>query len=580
MKLVSLILFLTWTFAGAVASGQELKSTSQEALKQQQLVSERATLLSDLQNLDYQALNLSDLARASVKAELADAAWDIDRTWSKELLTKAYSLTLPSEDEQSKLRSRAVGSQPVPPAQSDRARRAIRNRIVQIAAKEKSFVDQLVQSGVNQIGRSEGQMTYATLADNARLENDLEAAGKYLLQSVEMDPSQIAAGYLIADIARTDRSKADELILQYFRSIITFPLSSANNSLSRIYLVVHKLLFPPADVKPPGPDVMRAYVNYVIQSLGSMEQREPGSLRVNRPFLLRAYFSLKQYAPDLTSDFLLLEQKSRTPDKVASVDADATEFLNRIEQNRSKDISENESPTERQIFQCISNHDFTKARKLIDRLAESADRERLGDLVNVKEAIYLLNKDKILEARGIAEKVRHASAIEEVYVALILKCVSVQNNSVAQDVMVQAMRQLKTSNSTLANLPMGIPASFAATSRDVDPILNGMAKLTLAVSSSSLDVAMIGLSETIGAANVSEIDTTQGRAGFDISIFKRLAPKDEMHVRLAAESFKDPLRRLLALAAIDQWKAADVAERQKKLSKSSDSLRSKLRNNY
>ena len=142
------------------------------------------------------------MARAALKAEVADAAWDIDRAWSKKLLKKAYELTWPIEDEQTKLRSTGVGAQPTFPKQSDRARRLIRNRIVEVAAKEKSFADELIQSGVKILGPVEGQMTYATLAENAARRNDLESAGKYVTQSVDIDPSQLGAGYVIAECAK------------------------------------------------------------------------------------------------------------------------------------------------------------------------------------------------------------------------------------------------------------------------------------------------------------------------------------------------------------------------------------------
>jgi hypothetical protein len=90
-----------------------------------------------------------------------------------------------------------------------------------------------------------------------------------------------------------------------------------------------------------------------------------------------------------------------------------------------------------------------------------------------------------------------------------------------------------------------------------------MGKLTVAVSSSSFDVALLGLGETVAAANESELDTSLGRPGFDVNIFKKLASRDEPRVRLAAESFKDPLRRLLSLTAIDQWTASSITEREK-----------------
>ena len=47
-------------------------------------------------------------------------------------------------------------------------------------------------------------------------------------------------------------------------------------------------------------------------------------------------------------------------------------------------------------------------------------------------------------------------------------------------------------------------------------------------------------------------------------LFKKLAAKDEIRARSAAESFKDRLRRIVALAAIYQWKAKDLEKRSAK----------------
>ena len=57
------------------------------------------------------------------------------------------------------------------------------------------------------------------------------------------------------------------------------------------------------------------------------------------------------------------------------------------------------------------------------------------------------------------------------------------------------------------------------------------------------------------AANHSELDTSAGRTGFESSLFKKLAEKNEARVNLAAMQLQDPLRQIVALAAIDQWKS-------------------------
>ena len=64
--------------------------------------------------------------------------------------------------------------------------------------------------------------------------------------------------------------------------------------------------------------------------------------------------------------------------------------------------------------------------------------------------------------------------------------------------------------------------------------------------------------EMVERANGSEMDTTLGRTGIDNDIFYQLAAKDEIRARTAAENLKDRLRRIVALAAIYQWKAKEL----------------------
>jgi len=82
----------------------------------------------------------------------------------------------------------------------------------------------------------------------------------------------------------------------------------------------------------------------------------------------------------------------------------AGEILNKIAQNRTKSIDETDAPNERAIDELISRGDFNKARKLIDKLPEGSQRLELNELVNAKEAIYLLKEDKFVESQRLAER--------------------------------------------------------------------------------------------------------------------------------------------------------------------------------
>ena len=60
----------------------------------------KSLLLSDLQALEAKADKIAaPLSRARAQAEIADAAWPLDREWAKKLLREAYELILPPEEE-------------------------------------------------------------------------------------------------------------------------------------------------------------------------------------------------------------------------------------------------------------------------------------------------------------------------------------------------------------------------------------------------------------------------------------------------------------------------------------------------
>ena len=94
-----------------------------------------------------------------------------------------------------------------------------------------------------------------------------------------------------------------------------------------------------------------------------------------------------------------------------------------------------------------------------------------------------------------------------------------------------------------------------------DPVVMSLGKLAVSVAPMSDTLALEILDETVGAANRSMVDTTQGRTGFDPGIFRTLAPKNETRVIQAANDLKDALRQITALAAIYQWKAKDIMKK-------------------
>src|SRR5882672_3752083 len=251
-------------------------------------------LLSDLRGLESRAAKLDKpLARASANAEIADAAWALDREWSMKLLREAYGITFPEEEEQIKLRDRAVGSGPTAPSAIQIARNAIRNRVLEIASRDKAFREELAQFSERKLGKLETHQLYSDLAAKSLAAGDNETASDYVLKAIDADPTMLNVGATIFELAARDRKAADNLIVQYIERLRLFPVSQSNGSADRTYMFLRDLVTnnnrmylaligknvssKDLQTQPPGPIVMRAYVSYVIESLGALEQREPGS---------------------------------------------------------------------------------------------------------------------------------------------------------------------------------------------------------------------------------------------------------------------------------------------------------------
>jgi hypothetical protein len=84
---------------------------------------QKAVLLSDIKTLALEIPKLDGpLARALAHAEIADAAWTLDRKWARSLLKEAHQLTYLTEEEQRKIGPEPPGTPPRPPSAIARAR--------------------------------------------------------------------------------------------------------------------------------------------------------------------------------------------------------------------------------------------------------------------------------------------------------------------------------------------------------------------------------------------------------------------------------------------------------------------------
>ncbi|MDT5060100.1 MAG: hypothetical protein QOH63_559 [Acidobacteriota bacterium] len=512
---------------------------------------EKSLLIYDLQSLEAKSIKLDEpIARALAMAEIADAAWSLDKIWAKKLLKDAYELTFPAEEERTKLRDGQVGDAPTVPTDIERARSAIRNRVLSVSSRDKAFANELAQLGAQQLGRQEEYSRYSNLAARSLAAGDKDAASQYLLQSIKADPTQIAAGFNIINLAAQDRKAADKLIVQYIDRLRAIPLSTANGSALRTYFSLRNIIFTNESfdpkyqqIPPAGPVAIKAYVNYVLESMSGLEQREPGSAQSLRGFLISTWLPLNQYAPELVGPFLALEKLSRRPGGDSSLPQVSNKEAGRDRyEERVRKVLDSGKADDLTINFSISRGDYKVTRKLIDLLPDGEPKRQFTETVNTQEAISLAAQGDILGAERLAQQLDKASSILQAYPVIINKCIANKDSACATSLTYQALKQLKRAEDEST-----IPLSLSKLAKLIAPVNDSLA----------LEV----LDEVVLAANRSSVDTKQGNTGLDVSAFKQLAPKNEARVRQAATSLTDSLRQIISLAAIYQWKAEELSKR-------------------
>lgn len=518
----------------------------------------RLNLLSELEALAADSLNLeAPLARAMAQAEVADAAWLADRPWAKKMLRNAFNLTFPPEEQLAKVRVSRAGMAPVPPTVEDRARGVVRRRILQIASRDSSFGKELVQFSAEKLGTYEEQLRYADLADDA-LENDRkDAAVEYILKAIQADPTQAATLHAINELAKSDRGRADGLILQYISLLQSFPISYEDQSDIRTSFMLHRLVFPhQPEILPPGSAVMRAYVAYILDRVS---QRNQADLPRSRLLLLSAWGPLKQYAPELTETFLNLEARSRRPGETVPLpETSLDDYYKKKQEAQIKDAVDSEQSNEQAINAAIGREDFERARKLIGKLKDDSQKARLTEIVNLREAMSLSRKGELTDAETLADRLTKAASILQVYPVLIGQHVAKKEQVQASNLVSHAIKKLKNADTNPSSPPPGLPSSAILANREFDPVLSSLSKFAKAIAGTNELLALEVLDELVKVANRSEVDTSLGRPGFDTDIFSILAPKDEARTEVAALAFSDRLRRIVSRSKIYRWRISQL----------------------
>lgn len=563
LTLLCALLLSAATYRAQTAPGAPGDAAKKPDVNEAEL--KRLNLLADLQSLATESAELEQpLALALAKAEIADAAWRLDTSWAKQLVREAFELTLPSEEE-AKKRNAQAGAQP---AGSEPARDAVRARVLQVAAHDSALAKELSLSGAGRLGQRQSQLNYGALAGQALQQGDTAGAGKFIEQSIRIDPTQMDAGFSIVQLAARDRGAADRLIITYLETLRGVPLNSS--TAARTYVMLGYLVFPastpaiegvPRNVAPPGPAVMKAYVGFMIESLERLDQSEPGSLQRLRPILLNVWPVLKQHAPELTGAFLQAEARSRRTGEDASLPGGSIEA--RYKDGYEKQLKaalDSDRPDTLTIYAAINKGDFGPARRMIDKLDSGPQKSQLLEAVNAGEALSLADQGDVTKAGQLARELTQAVSMMRVYPVIVGKCVALKDRTCAADSVYQAIRQLKEAGGSVPFAPVGVPTSMLPTGREFDPVALSLCKLAKAVAPLDGELALNVLDEVVQAANRSEVDTTQGRTGLEMDVFKLLAAVDETRVYQTAGGLKQRLPRIVALATLGKRRADAFSE--------------------
>jgi hypothetical protein len=540
-------------------------------------VRKRQTLLADLRALASEAKELrAPLDSASAKAEIAAASWTLDREWAKRLLREALPLTFPEEVDRPKQREHAVGAPLQVGPGENRARALVRGRILKIASADPTFARELADVTARELGVVQEVGQYAQLASDATSEGRIDDAGELIRHAIEVEPTLIEIGFAINEVAAHDRTAADRLTLDYINSPRALPLSvftEPNDASVRLFISFKKLMNP-ADpffgtpgTPPPGREVVRAYINFVLETMSRAEQSNAVATQM-RSMLTMLWPYVAEYAPELIAQFNALErasrpQGSRTP--TLSTLSDLKKGDNKRYEERQKAARESKDPTavEMAATSAMQRNDFEEARKLIELLKDERLRSPLSEMADEKESLYLLSRGDLAGAEKLARQLTRPDSLLRAYPPLIGRLAKDGDAADAQFLTYDAVQRLKTSAEKESANDTYVPsllASFASSIKvfKQTPALRALSELALASEPVGGETALDVLDAIAETANKARITSELGSANFNAEAFAKLAEKDEARVRSAAARFEDRLQRIVALASAYRGEAESL----------------------
>jgi hypothetical protein len=527
--------------SGQVGSSEDSQSANLLRLEQiRELVVDLASLENETRKLD------DSNSKALAQAEIADALWILDQSRAKDLLKQAFKLTLPDEKERERLGNRRIGEDPVEPSTSDIARDRVRRRILQIASRDKDLSRDLALLS-EEAGKGEKERAYSRLAIQAVKAGSLELAGNYFRDAVLAEPTRIDLGFVLYEVAARDREAADKLILQYLNQLSGFAFSIS--SIGRVVTSLDIAVFadPPFDperrhVNPANPEVIKAYLNFLVGAMESIERNQPGTVGQIRGLLLMQWNRINVYAPELRDRYLALEKTSRRQgDETGPPEPVTRETLDKQYEDILDKASRTDAVTDviGAINACLARHEFAKARTFAERLRQETTKSQFLEQINLQEALTYAEHGDIQESQRIAGRLTKPTSILRVYPLLIKAASRSGNESLVSSLGIDALNRLKKAE-------------------DPEGLLSALAKLADGVSQVNHRLALDFLGEMVSAANKIHADPSSSDFGFIASVFSNLAPLGESEVRGDGEKLEDRFRRVLALAGVYRWKATEL----------------------
>ena len=559
VALFAAIFLVTASFTNAKSTHKKTEQKGEEQKKTEDVEDEaqiqKSVLLSNLSALDGDAVNLnSPLARAVVKTEIADVAWNLDKQWARQLLKDAFELALPNKETRRKLQKVKKGDNPVEPTIETISQNEVRSKVLAIARRDPAFAGELARIAKEEMGEHAEGQAYSSAASAAFQADDIKQAKEYGRKIFEADPSQISAGGVIALMAVKDRGEADKLLLEYIQKLRNFPIDSSNAR--RIFSSLRFAVSPPPltslsqgrKIPIAGKEAMGAYYGFLIESLLGMESRESGASMKFRGEIVDMWPFVSHQAPELTDSYLKLEAISRMPGEPDSLPTSNLEEINKARYEtvvRNAQTNKSKDEIVDAIKMALGRQDYETCRELIDKLSSSDLRSAYSEDVNRREAISLLDKNDIDGAAQIASKLNNVPSLMQVYPQMIKFCVDKKDLHCITSLTYELTRKLeKKSESSKAALILSRVAATVAAKDEA--------------------IAMDLLRQSILSANASDVKRTSENAHiveFDNKAFELLALNNEGLMFQMTKSLDDHLYRYLALAAIYRAKSSALQKK-------------------